>query len=388
MIYLDHAATTPLDPRVLEEMMPYLTDEFGNPGSLHAYGRAAKEAVDTARAQVAAFFTCKPEQVIFTSGGSEGNSTVFAGLETELRRRGKTEVAVTATEHDSVRKAARKLCIKPDFGFHSIQPGKGGWYGVHELEPFVKQGNAGLVSVMFVNNETGLVNDVQAIGELCDKNGVLFHVDAVQAAGIIPLDVNYAHADFMTISSHKINGPKGVGALFVRNPILLSPLVAGGADQEFGFRGGTENVAGIVGLGAACELAQDELARHLRYLQAQHSQLVYMLLSRAKEAGIGLRINGDVCNMSPKTLNICIPGVDAETLLLLLDARGICISAGSACRAHENNPSHVLKAMGISDDDARSSVRISISHLNTPEELDEAAAEIVKCAAALRGLSS
>lgn len=387
MIYLDHAATTPLDPRVLEEMMPYLTAKFGNPGSLHSCGRAAKNAVDKARERVASFFSCKPEQIIFTSGGSEGNSTVFFGLETELRRRGRTSVAVTATEHDSVRKAARKLCLRPDFKLHTVHPGENGWYGEREFLHIAEQPCTGLVSAMFVNNETGLVNDVTAIGSLCRENGVLFHVDAVQAAGVLPLDVDGVRADFMTVSSHKINGPKGVGALFARCPELLAPLIIGGADQEFGFRGGTENVAGIVGLGAACEFAAQEYSKHLRYLQAQHSQLIFMLLSKAKEAGVEAKINGNVCNMSPKTVNICFPGVDAETLLLFLDASGICISAGSACRAHENNPSHVLTAMGISDDDARSSVRISISHLNTPEELNEASSAIVNCAAMLKGVS-
>lgn len=385
MIYLDNAATTRLDPRVLEEMMPYFGEKFGNPGSLHSCGREAMEAIDQARERVAKFFYCDPEQIIFTSGGSEGNSTVFTGLENELRRRGRTDVVISETEHDSVRKAARKLCIKPDFHLRVPHPGKDGWYGERELMPLIQDEKTGLVSVMYINNETGLVNDVSAIGDACNKNGILFHVDAVQAAGIIPLNVDAAHADFMTVSSHKINGPKGVGCLFARNPKLLTPLISGGADQEFGFRGGTENVAGIVGFGEACELARSEYAAHLKYLSVQHSQLVYMLKSLAKSSGFEIRVNGDVSNVSPKILSICIPGVDAETLLLLLDAKGICVSAGSACRAHENNPSHVLKAIGLSDDEARSSIRISLSHMNTPGEIDTAAHEIVECAKLLMG---
>lgn len=388
MIYLDHAATTPLDSRVLDAMMPYLTYEFGNPGSLHKYGREASRAVSKAREQVAGLFGCEPEHVIFTSGATEGNNMVFSSLENELRKREKTDIVITETEHDSVRKAARKLCMKPGFYLHIPHPGENGWYGERELSPFIQTGKTGLVSTMFVNNETGLVNDVSAIGELCRDRGALFHIDAVQAAGVIPLNVDAARADLMTISSHKINGPKGVGALYVRMPELLAPLIAGGADQEFGLRGGTENVAGIVGFGRACELARQEWNKNFRYLQSQHSQLIFMLMSKAKEAGIELKINGNVSNIVPKTINICLPGIDAETLLLLLDARGICVSAGSACRAHENNPSHVLKAIGLSDDDARSSIRISISYLNTPKELDEAASTIINCASTIKGLSA
>lgn len=383
MIYLDHAATSPMDPRVLDVMMPYMTYEFGNPGSIHCYGREAKKAVDKAREQVAAFFHCDPSQVIFTSGGSEGNNTVFAGLETELRRRGKTDVVVSGVEHDSVMKAAQKLCIKQDFHLHICPPNTDGEVKLAAIQEHLNE-NTGLVSVMVVNNETGVCNDTLAIGTYCKDNGILFHADAVQAAGIMELDTSAVFpVDFMTVSSHKINGPKGVGALFARRPELLSPLINGGAEQEFGYRGGTENVAGIVGFGEACALAQKEYAKHFAYLTAQHSQMIYMLKSLAKANGVEMKINGDVSNMSPKTLNVCFPGVDAETLILALDASGVFLSAGSACRAHENVPSRVLTMMGISDDDARCSVRISISHLNSEKELDQAAHKIIDYASAI-----
>lgn len=386
MIYLDHAATSPMDPRVLEDMMPYLTYEFGNPGSLHAYGREARKAVDKARSQTAAFFRCRPDQVIFTSGGTEGNNLVFFGTATELLRRNRHDITISAVEHDSVWKAAHRLCIKHSFHLHICPPSTDGEVKLTAIDEQISD-STGLVSVMLVNNETGVVNDIASIANACHQKGALIHTDAVQAAGMMKLDTKSCFpVDFMTVSSHKINGPKGTGALFVKDPSILEPLISGGDDQEFGFRGGTENVAGIVGFGKACELADIEYTKHLRYLTAQHSQLIYMLRSAAKERGVEIKINGDIANMSPKTLNICLPGVDSETLLLMLDAKQICLSAGSACRAHENTPSRVLKAMGISDEDARCSVRISISHLNTPAELDTAAREIIGCAAALKSL--
>ena len=393
MIYLDHAATSPLDPRVLEAMLPYLKEEYGNPGSLHACGRSAKRAVDKARQQVAGFFNCEPEQVIFTSGGTEGNNTVIFGVETQLRRTGKNALIISRVEHDSVWKAAHRMCMKRDFDLAVCDPDGSGEITPDAVKDQFERSldmqdwKPGLVSVMMANNETGVVNDTAAIAHFCHANGMLFHSDAVQAAGILPLDTkNVYPVDFMTVSSHKINGPKGMGALFARDPEILSPLIHGGADQEFGYRGGTENVAGIVGFGLACELASEEYAARLRYLTVQHSQFLFRVKSLAAQSGVPLRVNGDVGKILPKTVSLCFPGVDAETLLLMLDARGICLSAGSACRAHENTPSRVLTAMGVSPDDARCSVRVSLSHCNTPSELDAAAEAIVACAARLRGV--
>ena len=384
MIYLDHAATSPMDPRVLEAMMPYLTYEFGNPGSLHTYGREAKNAVDKARDQVSGFLHCRPEQVIFTSGGSEGNNFVILGLETELRRRGRTSVVISNIEHDSARKAAYKLCMKDGFHLRICPPYADGEVKLEEFEKRITQ-DVGLASVMLVNNETGVINDVASMNALCRERGVLFHTDAVQAAGILDLDTSSTYpVDFMTISSHKINGPKGMGAVFARSPERIAPLINGGDEQEFGFRGGTENVAGIVGFGEACRISTEEMEKHRRYLEVQHSQLVFMLKNLAQQRGIELRVNGNLEKISPKTLNICLPGIDAETLLLMLDNDGVFLSAGSACRAHENTPSHTLTAMGLTPEEARSSVRISMSHLNTPEEIDKAASEIIDCAATIK----
>ena len=392
MIYLDHAATTPTDPRVLAAMMPYLSYDFGNPGSMHEYGRSAKAAVDRAREQAAGFFNCDPGQVIFTSGGSEGNNLIIKGLLREIRLRERNTIAVSKIEHDSVRNAARQVQMRRfQEGIHAceISVTSDGEVLPDSLESLPCADTLGLVSVMLANNETGILNNIPAIANWCSERGILCHSDAVQAAGIHPLDTSefYQDVDFMTVSGHKIGGPKGTGAIFAREPKLLMPLISGGAEQEFGFRGGTENVAGIVGFGEACALAKEEYIKHFLYLQKQHSQLIFRLKTLAAEKNVEMRINGDVSKMLPKTLNVCFPGVDAQSLLLMLDSvYQICVSAGSACRAHENEPSHVLKAMGLSDEDARSSVRISISHLNREEELDTAAQNIIDCVAALKSL--
>lgn len=378
-----------MDTRVLQAMMPYLTFEFGNPGSRHSYGKTAAEAVAHARQQVADFFHCNPEQVIFTSGGSEGNNLVLKGLEHELKRRGKTTLLVSAVEHDSVLNAAKDLCIKRGFDCREIMPQVDGNPGCVGLEELIRaySDDVGLVSVMAANNETGVVNDVRNIGDFCREHEVLFHTDAVQLAGIEDLDTtNIFHCDFMTISSHKIHGPKGIGAVFARDPTILTPLISGGSAQEFGLRGGTENVAGIVGFGAACEFARLEQSRHFLKLLQEHRFLREALTEQAKSAGLEMVVHGNPSNISPKTLNIAFRGVDAETMLIMLNMKGVCCSAGSACTEHENTPSHVLTAMGIDEEEARCSIRLSISSTTRHDELEEAVMEIINCALAIKAM--
>lgn len=388
MIYLDHAATTPTDPRVVEAMMPYLTYEFGNPGSVHPYGKSAGEAVDRAREQTARFFNCDPSQIIFTSGGTEGNNTVFSGLVSELKRRKKNTVLISGIEHDSVWKSAERMKIKDSFHINVCMPNEYGRINSCLVAEMIDS-DTGFVSVMAANNETGVMNYVRGIAEVCHKNGALYHADAVQYASVEAPDTQdmFRCCDFITISGHKLGGPKGIGALFVRDPGLLEPLIVGGAEQEFGLRGGTENVPGIIGLGKACEILCEEQEKHERYLSAQHSQLIFQLKSLAQQEGIEIRINGETSVILPKTLNVCFPGVDAQTLLLLLNSKGVCVSAGSACRAHEHVPSRVLTAMGLSDEDASSSIRISLSHTTRPEEIDEAAAAIIDAVKAMKNLA-
>ena len=386
MIYLDNAATTKIAPQVLNEMMPYLKEEYGNPGTIYGIGRKAADAVALARQRVARFIGAEPEQIIFTSGGSEANNLVINGTRKYTRSIGKEIILISEVEHDSVIRAARQynstVCVGVD-EFGTVCP-------EHVNRMLVSlNGNIGLVSVMYANNETGSVNPVAEIGKICAEHGVLFHTDCVQAAGCQPIDVKEIGCDFLSISSHKIHGAKGVGALFVKNKELLSPLVYGGALQEFGLRGGTENVAGIVGFGKACELATLGREEYLETVSYYRRLFLTRLEYDLKNSGFDgiVSVNGE----SPydghkgKTLNIRFDGVDAETLVLMLDSFGVCVSAGSACRSHESQPSHVLLAMGLTPDEARDSIRVSFSEFNTESEVEEAARITANCVATLKG---
>lgn len=382
-IYLDNAATTRISPEALEAMTPYLTEEYGNAGSLYGLGRRAAKAIQRAREQAALLFGCTAEHVVFTSGGSESNSTVFAGIRTRLLDGGKTHLVISAIEHDSVLKAAQALA-KDGFDITIIYPGTNGHISRKKVEDAIRE-DTGLVSVMFVNNETGVVNDVWGIGQVCRERSVLFHMDCVQAAGLYELPAKDC-ADFASVSSHKIHGPKGVGALYLRDK-NLSPLISGGAEQEFGLRGGTENVAGIVGFGRSCEDAVRNLQEDAAHISAMRQRFFMTLRRKLEEKGVdksAIHINGLSAITPGKVLNLRIDGVDGETLLLMLDSEGVCASAGSACRSHETKPSHVLTAMGLSRDEARSSIRISFSKYNTPEEVEEAASIFAHCISVLK----
>lgn len=384
MIYLDNASTTKIDPSVLDAMMPFLTDEYGNPGTIYGLGRRAKEAVERARAQVAKFIGAKPEQIIFTSGGTEANNMVFSSLLSFLEQSEKTHVITTSSEHVSVLDSARNLCIKRGFDLTELQVNHHGCVELGSLKSELRE-NTGLVSIMYMNNETGSDNPVEEIGAMCHERGILFHSDCVQAAGCCKLDVEKMNCDFLSLSSHKIHGPKGVGALYVRDMSLITPMIRGGSAQEFGMRGGTENVAGIVGFGAACELMNERL-HEIDVHNSMLKQVFYNVLEEnLKAQGLQnvLHVNGDLIIKHGKTINIRFDDVDGETLLLMLDANGIYVSAGSACHSHESKPSHVLLAMGIDPEDARNSIRVSFSKMNTEAEVKYAAGVIANCVAAL-----
>lgn len=387
MIYLDNAATTKIDPEVLDAMMPYLTEQYGNAGTLYKLGRDAAEAVQKARGQVASMFSCQPDNIIFTSGGSEGNNTVLKGVAAKLKEAGKTNIVVSAIEHDSVIRAAESL-TKDGFYITYVKPDAEGCITFEAVEGAVTPAT-GIVSVMFANNEIGSVSDVKAIGEMCRKKGILFHCDCVQAAGQFNLDVENNMIDFATVSSHKIHGPKGIGALYVRDKNLISPLIHGGHEQEYGLRGGTENVAGIVGFGKACELVAEGLTDHILKVSTLKQDFVKALADampgdRLSENGI--YANGYTYLNPGKVLSLRIDGVFGESLVLEMDNFGVCISAGSACRSHEAEPSHVLRALGLNDIKARSSVRVSFSRFNTKEEVEQAAVIMAECIQTLRSI--
>lgn len=397
MIYLDNSATTPIHPEVLKAMMPYLKGEYGNAGAVYRIGRESAKAIRKAREQVAQLFNASADQIVFTSGGSEGNNMVFSyGMRCMLEERGKKHVVISQIEHDSVYEAAThmfkpsgKADIKDDFYTQFIHIKSDGTVDVKHLEALLDEDESiGLVSVMYVNNETGAVNPINHIGEICRERGIIFHTDCVQAAGCHTIDTNTIGCDFATISGHKIHAPKGIGAIYIKDKTLARSLIYGGANQEFGLRGGTENVAGIVGLGKACDLICSDFGTQ-RVTVSLLKRLFYgNMISYLKEAHLEdkIHVNGASVGDVGKTLNLRVENIDSETLLLMLDAKGVCISAGSACHSHKSEPSRVLTAMGLSDDEARDSVRISFSSTNTPAEVEEAAAIFSSCIEALAGL--
>lgn len=374
MIYLDNAATTQISKDVLREMMPYLTSEYGNPGGLYVSGRKARDAVERARFQVALMFDCSPENVIFTSGGSEGNNMIIRGLFNCGMRYGKA-VASSSMEHDSI-----VNCIRDIHANHVELPHDDSGRITLDSLKGADLSDVALVSVMYANNETGIVNDIQDIGNYCAKNGILFHSDCVQAAGNYDIGANALGFDFATISSHKIHGPKGVGAIYASRPELLSPpIISGGSHQEFGLRGGTENVAGIVGFGKACEIATKNIA-----LARQHyKKLREFLISELQETfGDTVVLNCESPEDS-KVVNLWIKGVDAESLILAI-GNHVCVSAGSACNSFESVPSRVLACLGFPESRCRESIRISFSQMTTKEDIENAVSLISWCVYSLR----
>ena len=376
MIYLDNASTTRIDPEVLNAMMPYLTDQYGNPGTIYDLGRQAAEAVQNARVQVADFIGAQPEQIIFTSGGSEANNLALIGLENYLLYFKKHHIVTTDIEHDSLLRAADSLS-SDGIDVTYVKPRKEGHVSQMYIAGAIRK-DTGLVSVMYANNETGVFNPVKEIGDYCQRTNILFHTDCVQAAGCFDIDVEEIGCDFLSLSSHKIHGPKGVGALYVRDRSLLSPIIHGGEAQEFGLRGGTENVAGIVGFGKACELISESHMNYVEDLRCKFYAELANILSDTNPA-LRLHLNGNALSNGGKVLNLRVDGVDGEALLLMLNARGVCVSAGSACRSHESEPSRVLTSMGISGEDARNSIRFSFSRMNTEEEVKKAAEIVANC---------
>lgn len=363
-VYLDHNATTPVRPEVVEAMLPYLKGEFGNPNSVHSAGQRARRAVERAREQTAALVGCHPSEVVFTSSGSEADNAALKGAaqaawnQSAGKRR---HVVVSAVEHEAVLGAARLLLAR---GFETTHVGVDGSCRVDPaaVAAAVRPETA-LVSVMYANNEVGTLQPVRELAALCRAKGVLFHTDAVQAAGKVPLDFAGLGADLMALSGHKLNAPKGVGALIVRRGAALVPLVAG--HQEKNRRGGTENVAGIVAFGKACELAGAEVAAHARELAALRARL---------EAGVAalegsrLTVPGD--GRLPGTSHFCFKGVDGHSLVVALDLEGVCVSSGPACSAGATELSHVLKAMKVPEEWGKGALRVSLGWGSTAADVE------------------
>jgi len=360
MIYLDNASTTKIDPRVLEAMMPYLTEQYGNPGSIHMFGEEARKAVDKAREQVAKAINADPEEIIFTSGGSEANNLAVK-FARDFWGPGH-KVISSLMEHDSMKKALRNYYPKQVEFFKYMKP--------DDLIKEVKRqdDSAFVSSFMYVNNELGFVNPVK---EICDGSDAMTIVDAVQALGSEEIDVKKIGCDLMTFSSHKIHGPKGVGALYINKGLtreFFCPLIFGGDHQEFGFRGGTENVAGIVGFGKACELQN-----------VDSNKTAILSLKKAFFDALNFDFVVHNAEETSKIISMFVQYADAETLVLMLSSKGVCVSAGSACKSLEQKPNEVLLAAGLSEYEARHTIRISLSTMNTIEEMKEAARIFNEC---------
>lgn len=359
-VYLDHNATTRLDPRVLESMMPYLTGPYGNASSLHRFGRAARDAVERAREQVATLVGCQPGEIVWTSGGTESNNLAIKGATAGVKP---SRVLYGATEHPAVMEAAEALKTAGWTVEKIAMDGS----GVVDWPAFERQLGAGavqLVALMRANNETGVVQDIARAAALVHGTGAWLHVDAVQAAGKIPVDFAALGADLMSLSSHKLYGPKGIGALVRRAEVDLFPLHHGGP-QEHGLRGGTENVAAIVGFGAAAELALQELDARAAHARALRDRL---------EAGLaalrGVTIFGAGVERLPNTLQFALAGYEGEALLMQLDRKGFGVSSGSACASGKGEPSHVLLGMGVPRDVAGGAIRVSLGRDNTEADID------------------
>ena len=379
MIYADNAATTRLSATALAAMLPYLTEQYGNPSSLYTLGQTAATALAQARETVARCLHCRPEEIVFTSGGSEADNQAILSAARWGKRQGKTHIISTAFEHHAVLHTLQKL-EKEGFTVTLLDVHADGRITPQQVEAAITQDTC-LVTVMYANNEIGTIQPIGEIGAICRARKVPFHTDAVQAAGHLAIDVGAEQIDMLSLSAHKFHGPKGVGALYGRKGVPLLPLIEGGA-QERRKRAGTENGAGIVGLAAALQTACDHLEANAAKVTALRDKLIDGLAAIPHAA-----LNGDRDHRLPGNVNVCFEGIEGESLLLLLDDRGICASSGSACASSSLDPSHVLLAIGRPHEVAHGSLRLSLCEENTEAEVDTMLREIPKVVEYLRNMS-
>ena len=379
MIYADNAATTKLSKTALEAMLPYLTEHYGNPSSLHSIGQDAAEALQKARETVAECLGCQPREVYFTSGGSEADNQAIISAAAIGERKGKKHIISTAFEHHAVLHTLKKL-EKRGFEIELLPVGELGNITAQQVADAIRPDTC-LVTTMFANNEIGSILPIKEIGAVCRERGVLFHTDAVQAVGHVPVNVREQNIDMLSLSAHKFHGPKGIGVLYAKGGIPLTNIIEGGA-QERGKRAGTENIPAIVGMAAALKAAVDHLPENAERMTALRDKLIDGLSKIPHSA-----LNGDPKNRLPGNVNFCFEGIEGESLLLLLDAKGICASSGSACTSGSLDPSHVLLAIGRPHEVAHGSLRLSLCEENTEEEIDQILAAVPEIVEYLRGMS-
>lgn len=379
IIYFDNAATTCVTKNVLDSMIPFYKEKFGNPSSVYSIGKVAKEAVDKARENIAECIGADKSEIYFTSGGSEADNWAIKGVAHTLAKSGKKHIITSKIEHHAVLHTMEAL-KKEGFEITYLDVDKDGLIAPENLKNAIKEDTA-LVSIMYANNEIGTIQDIEKLSKICKEKGVIFHTDAVQAVGHVKINVREEGIDLLSLSGHKFHGPKGIGALYIRKGLRLENLIEGG-HQENGHRAGTENVAGIVGMSVALKEACEHMDENNEKLIKMRDKLIDNLLKIDRS-----RLNGHREKRLPGNVNVCFEGIEGESLLLMLDAKGVCASSGSACTSGSLDPSHVLLAIGLPHEIAHGSLRLSLSDINTMEEVDFVLETIPPIVERLRSMS-
>jgi len=377
LIYLDNAASTQIHEDVLNSMLPYLKEQYGNPSSIHRYGRLAHKAVEKARKQIASLINADPSEILLTSGGTESNNTVLAGL---ALKNTSCQIITSSIEHDAILEPCKKLS-QNGIDVVYLPVDKFGMVSIADLKNQLSDKTC-LVSIMFGNNEVGTIQPIREIAKFCNERKIPFHTDAVQATGKITIDVKEYGIDLLSISSHKLNGPKGIGALYIKNGINIVPAILGGG-QERGLRSGTENVANIVGFGKACEIAKNNLDANTTYVKELRDLLVRRILDEIPVT----TLNGDPQLRLPNNAHFTFLGINGEDLIIKLDEHGIAASTGSACSVNTQRASHVLQAMGFSHEQITGSLRLTVGIFNNKNEIDETVNILIKIVEELRSFS-
>lgn len=378
-VYADNAATTPVSKSVFEAMQPYFTKYYGNASSIYSIGRDSKKALETARETVANCLGAKPNEIFFTSCGSESDNWALKGIAHKMAKKGKKHIITSVFEHHAILHTC-KILEKEGFEVTYLNVHSNGIVRPDELEAAIREDTA-IVSIMYANNEIGTIQPIPEIGEICKKHGVIFHTDAVQAVGNVHINVKEQNIDLLSLSGHKFHAPKGIGALYIRNGIKMPNLIEGGA-QERGRRAGTENIASIVGLSVALKEACSTIDEKAKRLTEMRDRLIDGALKIERS-----RLNGDRVKRLPGNINMCFEGIEGESLLLKLDLNGVCASSGSACTSGSLDPSHVLLAIGLPHEVAHGSLRISFSDQNTEEDVDYILDILPKIVSDLRSMS-
>jgi len=381
LIYLDNAASTAVHPEVIKEMMPYFDSEYGNPSSIHQFGRKAKNGIQKARKQVALLVGAEPDEILFTSGGTESNNTILCGIPNFRESQfDQNHIITSSIEHEAVLQPCKEF-EKNGTKITYLPVDEHGIVNPDDITNAISPETV-LVSIMFANNEVGTIQPIKEISEICKKYQIPLHTDAVQAVGKVPVNSKELGVDALSISSHKINGPKGVGALFIKKGLTITPEILGGG-QENGMRSGTENVASIVGFGKACEIAKERLVENSSHFKKLHSSM----LERITKEISHVKLNGHTEKRIFNNLHLTFLGVNGEDLIIKLDEHNIAASTGSACSVHTQKASHVLKAMGFNHEQITGSLRISFGYMNTLDEVEQAVEVLKKVVAELRSVS-